>query len=65
METFNNMSKATHSSAETATKMNEMFDNMVLARNITFGVFIHKVSTNIMKQVFVEPFKSTWGFIKN
>lgn len=52
-------------SNQAATKMNELADNFILARNIFVGTLAFYASYTLVKKFIVKPFVKTFKFLSN
>ena len=63
--TYNKMTETLDESQEVMGKMNELTDNMILARNVALGSLCAYAGFQILSKYFLTPFWSTFQFLIN
>ena len=64
-DTFNKVNERLDESQEVMDKMNELTDNMILARNVAIGSLCAYAGYQILNTYFLTPFWSTFRFLIN
>ena len=60
-----NMNKTIEESHQVMEKMDELTDNMILARNVAIGSLVAYAGFHILNRWFLTPFMSTFRFLVN
>lgn len=64
-ETYTNLNKTIEEGNKATEKINELADNLILARNVVLYSMAFYASWTLLKRYLVKPFMSTYRFLSN
>jgi hypothetical protein len=64
-ETYATLNKTIEEGNKATEKMNELADNLLLARNVLIYSMAFYASWTLLKKYLVKPFMSTYRFLSN